>query len=351
MRGRRHAPDRPSRADTVKSAHRANLVRVPEYRQSGILYNIRAEPLSSTGVKALVTGSSGFIGSNLVRRLASRGDEVVGIDRRRVRGPAGLQVTMDLADRRNLAELARWARWADVVFHLAARPGIRSDSPRIDLLRQRDIIMTTDHLMAVVAERTHVILASSSSVYGEASRRNGAHRASRETDPTRPISRYGHFKASMERLALQYRRPGDGLAIARPFTVIGEGQRPDMALSIWMEAVRRGDPVEVFGGLDRARDVTDVSKVVEALMAMADRRFCGTVNLGAGRPRLLGEMVKAVFSAMGREAPVRVVRADPQEVRVTCADPTRARVDLGVDLTTDLERVTIRQAGARLVAA
>ena len=276
---------------------------------------------------------------------------MVGVDRRRVRGPAGLQVTMDLADRRNLAELARWARWADVVFHLAARPGIRSHSPRIDLLRHRDIIVTTEHLMAVVPDRTHVILASSSSVYGDAARRNGVHRASRETDPTRPISRYGHFKASMERLAQQYRRPEDGLAIARPFTVIGEGQRPDMALSIWIEAVRRGDPVLVFGGLDRARDVTDVGKVVEGLTAMADRRFCGTVNLGAGRPRSLGEMVHAVFSATGRETPVKVVRADPQEVKVTCADPTRASVDLGVDLTTGLRTATIRQAGARLVAA
>ena len=276
---------------------------------------------------------------------------MVGIDRRRVRGGPGLHITMDLAERNSLAELARWARWADVVFHLAARPGIRSDSPRIDLLRHRDIIMTTDHLMAVVAERTHVILASSSSVYGEAARRNGAYQASRETDPTRPNSRYGHFKASMERLAQQYRRPDDGLAIARPFTVIGEGQRTDMALSIWIDAVRRGDPVEVFSGLDRARDVTDVNKVVKGPIAMADRRFCGTVNLGAGRPRLLGEMVKAVFSAMGRETPLRVVGADPQEVRVMCADPTTARMDLGVDLTTDLERVAIRQAGARLVAA
>ena len=182
---------------------------------------------------------------------------MVRIDRRRVRGGPGLHVTLDLADRSNLAEIARWSGWADVVFHLTARPGIRTGSPLIDVLRHRDIIITTEHLMAVVPDRAHVILASPSSVYGEGARRNGAHRASRETDLTRPSSRYGGFKASMERLAHQYRRPDDGLAIARPFT----------------------------------------------------------------------------------------------EVRVICADPTRARVDLGVDLTTDLERVTIRHAGARLVAA
>ena len=299
-------------------------------------------------MKALVTGSAGFIGSNLIRHLIVRGDEVVGVDRRRIRGAAGLHVTMDLAERRNLPEIARWTGWADVVFHLAARPGVRTATPDIDLLRHRDIVVATEHLMAVAPESTHMILASSSSVYGEAARRNGAYRPSHETHVMRPISRYGRYKASMERLGRQYRRPADGLAIARPFTVIGEGQRCDMALSIWIDAVRRGDSIRVFGSLDRSRDVTDVRKVVEGLAAIADLRFCGIVNLGAGRPRLLGEMVEAVFSAMGRETPVTVVRADPQEAQATCADPTRAQAQLGIDLTTDLQRATIRQIGARI---
>ena len=298
-------------------------------------------------VKALVTGSAGFIGSNLVRRLAARGDEVVGIDRLRTRGRAGLHVTMDLAERTNLAEIARWTAWADVVFHLAARPGIRSNSPRIDLRRHRDIIVATEHVMAVTPGRTHVILASSSSVYGEAARRNNSYRPSHETDRPRPVSRYGRYKQRMEQLGRQYRRFGDGLAIVRPFTVIGEGQRSDMALSIWIDAVRRGEPVMVFGSLDRARDVTDVEKVVSGLVAIADRRHCGFVNLGAGRPRTLGEMVEAVFHATGLETPVRVVPASAEEVRATCADPARAFRDLGVDLTTDLLQATRRQAAAR----
>lgn len=299
-------------------------------------------------MRAVVTGAAGFIGSNLVRRLTRRGDEVVGIDRRRVRGPAVLNVTMDLAERRNLPEIARWTRWADVVFHLAARPGVRDHSPHIDLLRHRDIIVTTEHILAVTPERTHLILTSSSSVYGEAARRDSGIRPSVEDDPARPISRYGHYKARMEQMARGYRNPAAGMAIARPFTVIGERQRSDMALSTWIDAVGRGDPVEVFGGLDRARDVTDVGRVVDGLVAMADLRFCGTANLGSGRPRLLGEMVEAVFAAMGRETPVRVVPADRQEVKATCADPTLARRELGVDLATDLARATERQAAERL---
>lgn len=299
-------------------------------------------------VKALVTGSAGFIGSNLVRKLWARGDEVVGIDRRRVRDRVGLHVTMDLAEPRRLPEIARWAGWADVVFHLAARPGIRDNSPNIDLRRRRDIIVATEHLMAVTPERTHVILTSSSSVYGDAARWDGSHRPSRETDRLRPVSRYGRYKEWMERLGRQYRRFEDGLAIARPFTVIGEGQRTDMALSIWIDAAHRGDPVKVFGSLDRARDVTDVDRVVEGLLAMADLRFCGFMNLGAGTPRSLGEMVEAVFLATGMEAPIQVLAASPEEVRATYADSTRARLDLGVDLTTDLLQATKRQAWARL---
>lgn len=299
-------------------------------------------------MKALVTGSAGFIGSNLVRRLSARGDEVVGIDRRRVRDRVGLHVAMDLADRRNLPEISRWAGWADVVFHLAARPGIRTNSPVIDLLRHRDIIVATEHLMAVTPERTHVILTSSSSVYGDAARWDKSYRPSRETDRLRPVSRYGRYKESMERLGRQYRRFENGLAIARPFTVIGEGQRSDMALSIWIDAVRRGEPVRVFGSLDRARDVTDVNRVVEGFVAIADLRYCGFVNLGAGTPRSLGEMVEAVFLATGAESPVIVLPASPEEVRVTFADPERARRDLGIDLTTDLEQAAKRQAEARL---
>ena len=299
-------------------------------------------------MKALVTGSAGFIGSKLVRHLAARGDELVGIDRLRRRGSAGLHVTMDLAERTNLPELARWTAWADVVFHLAARPGIRSNSPGIDLRRHRDIIVATEHVLAVTPGRTHLILASSSSVYGEAARRNNSFRPSRESDQPRPISRYGHYKRWMEKLGQDYRRFGDGLAIARPFTVIGAGQRPDMALSIWIDAVHRGEPVRVFGSLDRARDVTDVDRVVDGLVAMADLRYCGFVNLGAGRPRPLRDLVEAVFHTTGLEAPVQVVPASPEEVKATCADPTLAQRELGIDLTTDLLQATRRQVAARL---
>jgi nucleoside-diphosphate-sugar epimerase len=302
-------------------------------------------------MKALVTGSAGFIGSNLVARLARRGDEVVGIDRRYTRSTDVLQLPLDIADPRCLVDIAGWAGWADVVFHLAARSGVRTRRSDIDELRRRDIVTATEHMLALTPSHTHFIVTSSSSVYGGAQRtRGGFHRPSHEEDVLRPKGGYALAKAHMEQLARGYRRFDDGLAIVRPFTVIGEGQRDDMALSMWIDATRNGDPITILGNLDRRRDVTDVRRVVDGLIAVADRRFCGIVNLGAGRPRTLAEMVEAVFVAMGRGTSLLFAPAKPEEVRATYADTTRARTQLGVDLTTDLLDATRRQADRRLGA-
>ena len=152
----------------------------------------------------------------------------------------------------------------------------------------------------------------------------------------------------MEQVARSYRSLDSGLAIVRPFTVIGEGQRDDMALSIWVDAIHNGDPITILGNLERRRDLTDVQRVVDGLVAAADRRYCGIVNLGAGNPRSLAEMVEAVFVAMGRGTPLLYAPARPEEVRVTHADTTRAQQDLGVELHTDLIDVTRRQVEYRL---
>ena len=303
-------------------------------------------------MKALVTGSAGFIGSSLATRLSRRGDEVVGIDRRDRHMNAGLHINLDLADRRNLPEIARWTRWADVVFHLAARPGVRTQRADIEALRHRDIVEATEHVLALTPADTPFIVTSSSSVYGGASRERGSgYRASKEEDPLRPIGGYARAKARMEQVVLGYRRPLDRLAIVRPFTVIGEGQRDDMALSLWIDAVRHGDPITIFGDFERKRDATDVRRVVDGLLAVADRGFCGVVNLGAGQPRTLREMVAAVFEVLGDRTDITIAPAKEEEVEVTWADTQRANNDLGLDLSTDLLAATRRQVEHRLGAA
>ncbi len=298
-------------------------------------------------MKALVTGSAGFIGRNLVLGLAQCGHEVVGLDRNPPSLRAGRSLVMDLADRRNLGELARWTAWADVVFHLAARPGVRASGPNTELARHRDILVATDHLLEASPPDTHLVVASSSAVYGGALRVNGSLRASREDDALLPRGSYAEYKRRMEVLASTRRSLHKGLAIVRPFTVIGEHQRQDMALSLWIRAVDRGDPVLILGGPQRVRDVTDVRRVVEGLIRVGELRYCGVVNLGAGMPRSLGEMVEVVFSVMGRDTDVLIEPAGPEEVEATYADVTRASSELGVDMSTDLEDALRRQVAAR----
>lgn len=296
-------------------------------------------------MKALVTGSSGFIGSCLVDELLFAGAEVTGVDRRPRPGDPARFVPMDLAEANCLPELRKWAGWAEVVFHLAGEVGIRNRTPDIARRRRRNIIEAARMVIAASPPRRLLVAVSSSSVYGGAQTEGGRVIACREGDRPAPVGEYARRKLEMERLFLRSGRP---VAIARPFTVIGEGQRPDMALSLWMEAVRSGRPLRVLGSLERTRDVTDVRLVAAALTRIAQTGETGVFNLGGGRGRTLREMTEAVFSALGAAAPVIVEPAPPEEAVHTLADAARAARTLGVDLTTDLEDAARRQAAVRL---
>lgn len=296
-------------------------------------------------MKALVTGSSGFIGSCLVDELLCAGAEVTGVDRRPRPGDPARFVPMDLAEAKCLPELRKWAGWAEVVFHLAGEVGIRNRAPDIARRRRRNIIEAARMVIAASPPHRRLVAVSSSSVYGGAKTEGGRVIACREGDRPAPAGEYARRKLEMEQLFLRSGRP---VAIARPFTVIGEGQRPDMALSLWMEAVRSGRPLRVFGSLERTRDVTDVRQVAAALTRIAQTGETGVFNLGGGRGRTLREMTEAVFSALGADSPVIVEPAPPEEAVHTLADITRATRTLGADLTTDLEAAARRQAALLL---
>jgi len=291
----------------------------------------------------VVTGAAGFIGSHLVRRLADRGEEVVAVDARPAPSARWRHLVLDLADREAVPVLARLTRGAGAVVHLASRTGVRSTEPDIERLRERDIVIATDHVFAAVPAEVPLVVASSSSVYGGAQVVGGHLRASRETDALRPRGGYARAKARMESRAQGRVDAGGRLAVVRPFTVVGEGQRGDMALATWIEQARLGLPLRVLGSLDRRRDLTDVRGVVDALVALVDSGGTGTYNLGSGRPRTHAEMIEAVQRVVGTAGPVSVVEASTEEVPATFADGSLLRTTFGLDLTTDLDDVVERQ--------
>jgi nucleoside-diphosphate-sugar epimerase len=298
----------------------------------------------------VVTGASGFIGTALVARLAATGRTVVGIDRR---PPAVLDrgtphVVADLADD-DRADVRLLLRDAEVVVHLAARPGVRDRSPGVERARYRDNVVATRRVLHAAGGA--VIAASSSSVYGGADGGRPCH----EDDPRRPIGGYARSKARAEDLCAHHRAGGGAVCVVRPFTVVGPGQRADMAIDRWLRAALDARPIDVFGALQRSRDVTDVRDVTRALAQLVERACAGDVlpgvlNLGTGRGRTLAELLAAVQRAVPRPVAVRVVDNGEREPDHTLADTTRCAATLGWVPRTDLDGVVDRQLAALTAA-
>ena len=292
----------------------------------------------------VVTGAAGFLGRALVAALAADGIQVVAVDRHPkadaadVAGGVGW-VRADLLE--GHAAVAAALRAADAVFHLAGRPGVRETGPAAEAARARDNVAATAAVLRQVPRPTPVVVASSSSVYGGA-----AGRPSREDDPLRPLGGYARSKAVVESLCAARLAAGGAVTVVRPFTVAGEGQRPDMALARWIAAVRAGRPVRVLGSPDRSRDVTDVRDVVRALRLAVERGVTGPLNIGTGRPHTLADLAGAVGRALGAPAELLVEPAAAVEPAATWADTTRIRRRLGFVPVTDLDALVARQVAA-----
>ena len=264
--------------------------------------------------------------------LAAAGADVVGIDREPVVG-----VQADLLARDAEADMS--LRTADAVVHLAGCPGVRDDRPDADSHRHRDNVLATARILELVPPTTPLLVTSSSSVYGGS--RSG--RPCREDDGLRPTGGYAESKVVVERLCAARARAGGRVTVVRPFTVAGEGQRPDMALARWLAAAERGEPLRVFGSLQRTRDVTDARDFATAVRLLVERPVTATVNVGTGSPRTLSDLVAAVAAAVGRPVEVEVVPAAAEEVADTRADVSRLTRLTGFRPVTNLTALVARQ--------
>jgi nucleoside-diphosphate-sugar epimerase len=290
----------------------------------------------------VVTGAAGFIGRALTAALDAAGHRVVAVDRSPLPPPAARFVPLRADLTAATDEVRDALRSADAVFHLAGRPGVRDPHPAADWLRQRDNVLATREVLWHVRPAVPLVVTSSSAVYGGSQ----GGRASRETDPLRPLGGYARSKAAAEWLCAQRRQRGGLVAVARPFTVAGEGQRPDMALARFIAAVRAGRPIVLHGLPTRTRDITDVRDVVRALCGLAEQGASGPVNIGTGRPHALADLVAAV--SRGLDAPAEVVLrpAAPDDPPATRADTRRLRRLLGFQPSTDLDDLVRRQSAA-----
>jgi UDP-glucose 4-epimerase len=296
----------------------------------------------------LVTGYAGFLGSHLCETLLASGHDVVGVDCftdyypralkeanvARIRHvPAFRPVEVDLAT----APLEELLDGVDVVFHLAAQPGVRGSFGDGLGAYVRHNVEATQRLLAAAAGRdlSAFVYASSSSVYGDQDIY-----PVREDAPLRPVSPYGATKVITEQLANAFwRSQGVPVVGMRYFTVYGPRQRPDMAFSRFLAGALAGRPLRVFGDGRQVREFTYVEDVIRATIAAAVHGERGSVyNVGGGQPVALLDVIDLLEGLLGGPLALEYLDAGPGDPRRTEADVTRAAQDLGYRPATNLAK-------------
>ena len=324
-------------------------------------------------MKILITGTAGFIGFHLAKRLISRGDEVVGLDNINDYYDVNLKygrlaetgikreeieynklitshkypnykfIKLNLEDKENINKLFKKEKF-DKVCHLAAQAGVRYSLENPDAYIQSNIVGHMNILEAVRHNDVKALsYASSSSVYGL----NKKQPFSTDDNVDHPISLYAATKKADELMShtysYLYNIPTTGL---RFFTVYGPWGRPDMALFKFVKNILEDKPIEVYNYGKMQRDFTYIDDIVEGIVRVIDNPPKGNnpnwdgrpsesiapykvYNIGNGSPVKLMDFIEAIEETLGKKAKKNLLPMQPGDVSSTYADTTDLEKDLG----------------------
>jgi len=299
-------------------------------------------------MRFLITGTAGFIGFHLAKRLLADGHEVQGIDaltpyydielkkKRHAILAGSNRFTAHVAhleDGELIAEIHAGSK-PDVIVHLAAQAGVRYSLENPDAY-VRSNIDGTFNLLEVMrpSPPKHFMFASTSSVYGA----NTA-MPFRETDRAdHPLTLYAATKKAGEVMAHSYSHLFAIPTTAfRFFTVYGPWGRPDMALFKFVDATLKGRPIDVYGEGRMSRDFTFIDDLVESIVrlvplvpeagaasdasdTLSPAAPFRVVNIGGGAPVELTKFIDAIEAKLGRKAVRNLMPMQPGDVRDTFA--------------------------------
>ena len=319
-------------------------------------------------MRVLITGSAGFIGSNLALRLLERGDEVIGID--------GLDPYYDVTLKQaRLARTLDYDGYTDVrariedresvattfakhqpqrVVNLAAQAGVRYSIENPDAYIDSNVVGFGNILQGCRNQQVeHLVYASSSSVYGS----NTNMPFSVHDNVDHPVSLYAATKKANELMAHTYSHlyniPTTGL---RFFTVYGPWGRPDMALFLFTRKILAGEPIPVFNYGKHRRDFTYIDDIVEGVVRVLDqpaqpnpdwngdapdsatsRAPYRLYNIGNNNPIELMHYIETLEKCLGKEAEKELLPLQPGDVPDTYANVADLVNDLGYKPETSVE--------------
>jgi UDP-glucuronate 4-epimerase len=294
-----------------------------DYRHYFFLMILSIFSSLSYAKKILLTGGAGFIGSHVAQKLLERGDTVIIIDN--LNDAYDIKIKrynlskiaifdnahrlsfykIDICESDLVEEICRQEQ-PDVICHLAARAGVRAsiDNP-LECFQTNNNGTLSIFEAARKCGIMHVVMASSSSVYGV--RQTGPFHETDSVD--KQSSPYGMTKRAGELLAyVYYHLFNISSNNLRFFTVYGPRARMDMAPFIFMDAMYHHTPITVYGDGSAIRDFTYIDDIVQGIIKSIDTPMGYQIfNIGRGEPIVLQDFIKIMEEVVHREANVQYV--------------------------------------------
>jgi UDP-glucose 4-epimerase len=293
--------------------------------------------------RVLVTGGAGFIGSNLVRALLERGDEVRVLDNFSTgdrENLEGLDIEIVEGELRSYERVHNAVRGVEVVYHLGALGSVPRSVQDPLTSSAVNVEGTLNVLLAARDESVRrVVFSSSTSVYGSTRQLPTG-----EDAPPDPISPYGVAKLAAERYCVSFSRVYESFesVVLRYFNVFGPRQSPFSQYAAvvprFVTAIDAGEPVEIHGDGEQSRDFTYVGNVVDATIRAGEASGASgeIFNVAAGLPASVNTIADTIGEILGKPVERRHVPRRAGDIRDSWADLTKSRRILGYEPGVDL---------------
>jgi|TARA_B000000460_G_scaffold202299_1_gene148996 UDP-glucose 4-epimerase len=292
-------------------------------------------------VRYIVTGGAGFIGSNIVKKLVARGDDVTVIDNLNTGKEENLKSVIDkitfLKDSiLNRELLEKQSQNIDGIFHQAALASVQDSFSKPDEYHDVNVNGTENILKLAKKNDFRVVYASSSSVYG-----NPERIPIKESDKKNPINPYAETKLKQDQLAIKYSEMGVKVIGLRYFNVFGKGQSKEYAgvLKLFLERIRDKLPPKINGDGTQFRDFVYVEDVADAnIMSMDSDINHGFYNVGTNTSITILDLAKTIIKSSGLDIQPIFGPALKGDVQRTIANIDLIKEEIGWEPTILLEK-------------